>query len=299
MAGTAKKRHIEVGLFRFPVRMEVAVDRESTGAHTVCTGEDTKHEPTRVKQHVTCPHDGCGVDRTSVFGFPERGIERDGKMVVLTAEQIAEAKGEPVKDLTLGFHPRAEVFAATLAGNSVQNIAPDAGGEKGYTALRDALAARPDLVGVTVWAPSTANALWVVEVVDGRLVASKRAWPENVRDVVAIPDVDVADMDRKMLALAVEGLSTPFDVTQYVDQTKAGLAKLVQDRLGDAVPVAADGAPVAVADMTAALQATLDKLNREKAPAKKAVAKKTATVKKAAAKRTTKKATTTKETTAA
>lgn len=292
--GNAKKSTIQIGLFNIPVRLEVAVDDDSSGTHTVCTGHGT-HEPTRVKNHVDCPFPECGESHSSVWGYTERGVERDGKVVLVTAEEIKAAAGAPIKQMALSFHPREKVYAATVASDSVQNITPDKGGEKGYNALRDSLARQPELVAVTVWAPSTKNALWVLEVVDQRIVASKRAWPEDVRPAPAIAPADVAEYEQQMLDNTIEALRCDFDVSEYRNAAKDGMAQLIASRLGEAValPAATGQTAAPQGDMLAALQATLANMPKQapakKAVAKKSVAEKTATVKKVAAKRPAKK----------
>lgn len=284
----SKKTSISVGLFTIPIRLEVAVDEESSGYRTICTGlDDTAHDPIRVKSHVDCPT--CGVSHSSVWGYPNRAVERDGKLIQVTAEEIKAAAGEPIKVMTVSFHAREKVYAATVAADSVQNAFPDKGGEKGYAALCASLQANPDVVGVTVWAPGTANALWVLEVVDGRIVASKRAWPENVRPAPAIAPAEVTEVEQQMLDLLVTTSVRDFDVTEYRNAAREGIEHLIASRAGEAIAVpVGTAAPVAGGDMLAALQATLDALAPAKpAPAKKAAAKKAATPRKRAAKKTT------------
>lgn len=284
--GSAKKGTIQVGLLSIPVRLEVAVDDESSGTRTVCTN-DGAHDPTRVKMHVDCPT--CGHSETSVWGYGQRGVERDGKLVVLTAEEIKAATGAPIKTMALSFHPREKVYAATVAGDSVQNTSPDKGGEKGYRALVDIMGRHPDLVAVTVWAPATKNALWVLEVVEGRLVASKRAWPEDVRPAPAIAPAEVSTLEVQTFEALIQGTVRDFDVLEYRNAAKVGMEDLVASRYGDAVVLSENSAqPVASGDMLSALQESIAQLApkpvqkraakkvAKKAPARKPAAKKTA-----------------------
>lgn len=289
----ASKSKLIVGLVAIPVRLEKATDDESSGAKTVCIGTDDKpHDPTVVKQTVGCPAPNCGIVHTSVWGYPNRGVEQDGKMVLLTSEEIAGSAGAPIKDMELKFHPREKVYAATVAADSVQNVTPDKGGEKAYVALRNVLVKQPDVVAVAVWAPKSKNALWVLEVVGDRIVASKRCWPETVRVAPAIPLADVTEMEQSMFDMLVVSSIEDFDLGIYVDQATANLKALVDERAGGAVPMAAPTASAAPSsgDMLAALQASLDAAPKpapkpvKKAPAKKAVAKK-APAKKTAAKK--------------
>lgn len=267
----AKPTTIQLGLYSVPVKLEVAVDKESSGTHAVCTGGGT-HDPVRVKTHVDCTFPGCAESHSSVFGYEQRGVERDGELVLVTADEIKAASGTPIKDLVVTPHPREQILATTFAGDSVKYVVPAPGGERGYKAIRDALLANPHLVLATVQAPSTKNALWMLEVVDDHLVASKRCWPEEVRAKPAIPDAEVTDMEQTMLNAVVAALACDFDVTEYRDARRLGMAQLLESRTGVVTATTEAGAAPAPADMMAALQATLDQA-KKKAPAKKAAAK--------------------------
>lgn len=308
--GSSKKVSMLVGFVPLPVRIEVAVDKEESGTHTVCIGNSDAdvHDPVRVKQFVECPK--CQRRHTSTYGFTERGIERDGEVIVLTKEELKAAAGTPRTGNTskgqppikLAFHSREKVYAATVAGDSVQNVFPESGGEKAYALLRQALLDDPDVVACMIWAPSTKNALWTLEVVGERIVATKRCWPEYVRAVPQVPEVPVADVEVAMFNELVATTVEDFDLGRYVDQSKVDLDELVKEREG--VPIDIGTGTVSrddIPDMIAKLQASLaaagakpaakkparneftgrgtkrapaKKTPAKKAPAKKAVAKK-------------------------
>jgi DNA end-binding protein Ku len=294
----AKKVTIMVGFVPIATRIDVAVDKESSDYHAVCTGTDEQpHDPARVRQTVGCPV--CGISHSSVYPFGKRGVERDGKVVVLTSEEIAAASGVPRtgrkdKDqppVELAFHPREKVYAATVAGDSVQNVYPDKGGEKAYALLRDTLLSHPDVVAVMIWAPTSKNALWVLEVVGQRIVATKRCWPEYVRPTMEIPAAEVTDQERAMFTQLIESTVEDFDLLTYVDESKKSLAELVAAKAGGAKAVAAGPVPTASnTNLLAALEASLAVAKPravptpKKRPAKKAAAKKAAPRKRAAKK---------------
>lgn len=301
--GHAKKVKFGIGLVTLNARVEVAVDKESSGAHAICTGTEEKpHPPSRVKQSTSCPVEHCGITHSSHYGFTKRGIERDGMLVELTRDELVAAAGTPLtggKDqppVPLAWHARDDVYGATLASDSVQNVYPDKGSEKPYALLRDYLHDNPEIVAVVTWAPSSKNALWVLEVVDERLVLSKRCYPEEVRATEAIPPVDYSDQEAAFMAQLIEASVTDFDPLEYQNLARRGVEELVAARTGDAVPAAAAAGPTVVGgDFLAALQASVDAIKPKAAPraVKKAATKKTAAkkapAKKAAAKRPVKK----------
>ena len=291
----ARKVKVMVGLVSIPTLMEKAVEDEKSNkdTHTVCTGTEEKpHAPARVRNKVTC--ESCGRVETSVFGYKERGIEQDGKLTVIPDAQLKAAAGAPIKELDLRFHPREKVAGATVTGGSVNYMVPDKGGEKTYGLLLDALTARPDLVAVGVQAPVSKNTMWVIEVVDNRLIASSLAWPEDVRPAPAIPRVEALPQESELMSTVVDTMTEDFDVLTYVDEARRGKAELIASLAGEAVEVpTVVASPAAGGDLLAQLQATV-KAIKPKAPAKKTAAKrpaKKAVAKKAPAKRAAKKTT--------
>ena len=280
-----------MGLIPLALRIEPAVDKESSGNRIICLGTAEKpHDPARVEQRMTCPV--CEVYHSSYHGFEHRGRELGDTLVVLTDKDLAEAGGAPrtgragKPPVEIKFHPREKVYRATVAGDSVQNVYPDRGGEKAYALLRDHLEAAPDVVACMIWAPSTANALWTIEVVDDRLVATKRAWPEYVKPTQAIPPVEISQLEREMFMTWVDATVEDFDLSVYSDQRKLGVEALIAERAGQGVPMpTATSAAAGIGDLLAGLEANIAAV-KAKTPAKKAVAKK-APAKRAAAKKTT------------
>jgi DNA end-binding protein Ku len=294
----AKKVTFAVGMVSIATRIEVAADEESSDLHTVCT-DGGAHDPVRCKQYMECPV--CATQHSSHWGFPEKGVERDGKMVVLTQDEIAAATGAPVTGragempVEISFHPREKVYAATVAADSVQNVYPDKGSEKAYVALRETLRTNPGIVAVMIWAPAKKNALWVLEVAGEHLVATKMCWPEQVRPTVEVPMAEVSDAELSMFQQLIESTVEDFDLGRYVNQSKLDKEALVASRAGTAIGTVLEpgvAARSSVPDLMAALEASMAKAGAKprKAPAKKAAAKKTAKKaaprKRAAAKKT-------------
>jgi DNA end-binding protein Ku len=288
----AKKVTIMVGFIPIRTKIEVAVDDEGSDLHTVCTGiGDDKHEPSRVRGSMECR--ACGRTEPSVWQYKERGYEDGDKVIVVDTEALAAAQGAPrtgrVEPVETTFCPREKVYAATVAGGSVQNIYPDKGGEKAYELLRDTLRENPDIVAVMIWAPTSRNSLWTLEVVEERIVATKRAWPEYVRPALNLaPAEGITDAERAMFADYVTGSVEDFDIGRYVDESKLGREELISSLRDGAVTIsnAVAAQQSSPADLIAGLQASLVAWGlKPSAPAKKAAATKKAPAKKVAAKR--------------
>ncbi len=273
-----KKIIVNLGIVSIPLKLDVAVEAE-TKTHTVCTGNGT-HEPSRVKTSVACPM--CGETHTSVWGFPERGVEVGKDLVVLDPDAIAATKGvartgraatpanQNVAGVDLKFHSRASVYGNTLPLDSVQNIYPDRTGEKAYALLVDAMRANPDLVAVMIWAPRDVNALWVLEAVGDRLVAAKRSWPEQVRQPAEVAPVETTEVERALFAQVVAATASDFEMESYVNEANKSLNELVVA----STPEPTQGVDMAevLATLLASIEAAGAKPIKAKAVAKKKVA---------------------------
>lgn len=297
MAGT--KFMLQVGLVSIATTAEPAVDKESSDFKAVCLGtEENPHAASRVNTRMTCPI--CEIYHSSTHGFPHRAVERLDGLRVLTSEEIDEAKGTPrtgrEKPIELAFHPREKVMGATVVGDSVQNIYPQKGAEKAYVALRETLALHPDLVACMIWAPSSANALWTLDVLDNRILATKRAWPEAVRAPQAIPEVEVTADEIDFFSQLVDLNTSDFDLSVYSDQAKLKLKALADG--GSASPEAVVSR-AQTDDLLASLQRSVETAMAARKPAKKTAAKKAPAKKAAPARKTAAKKTTTRKKVAA
>lgn len=259
----AKNLTLNLGLIPISVSMEVAVDAEASSAHTVCVNG---HDPARPKQGYTCPE--CNKSG-ALYEFPDRAVDTGGELKIITRDDAKTAGGAPhtgrkptpatpdAAPVTLAFHPRIDVFEHTVAGaSSAQNVYPQKGSEKQYTLLRDALLARPDVVCTMIWAPSSKNGLWVLEVVDGRVTCSSRSWPESVREAKPIAPTEVSELEVAQFAMFVDASMTPFDVNAYVNESRKGIEQLVADSERSYTSDAAQGANAA-SDLLGQIQASL------------------------------------------
>lgn len=245
MATQSKSITVQMSGWPIHLKMEVATVTEAR-TKVVCTNGG-EHDAVAVKQNIVCPI--CNKTESSYFGFPERAVVEKKQLKVLGLDEIKQSRGVPRTgrkmtdkdgrlmaeggEVTLRFHPRSEVFASTLAGDSVQNVYPDiaAGGAKGYQMLVQNLTAHPDLVATMIWAAGSVNAIWVMEIVDGRLVASKRCWPEDAREIREITQVTVSEAEQAVFDQVVALSVDSFNVNDYVNEAKRGLEELLKDRV--------------------------------------------------------------------
>jgi non-homologous end joining protein Ku len=135
---------------------------------------------------------------------------------------------------------------------------------------------------VTIWATRTVNNLWVIEAVDDRLVAVAHCWPETVRAVPAVANVDLLDAEEAMFTTLAETLYSDFDPAEYVNASRLGLQELIASRTGTEL-MTVPGVPAVSAgtDMMAMLQAAVEAAGGPVGVPEKPAPKKRTTTKKA------------------
>lgn len=220
------------------VKLLTAVDKEGSGLKMVCNAD---HEPASVKMPAVCT--SCGKSG-NIYSFP-RAREIDGKLVVVTAEELAETRGTPIKEIVVTAHPLGEVLENTFPGESQYLMVPsDANSVEIYTLIRQALADNPNVALLTQFAVSTSNKMWRIGVFENGLSLSELAWPEHVKARPMIARVNVID---ELRAVADEWMAVntvTFDPLAYRDMTKVAREELLAGKVASASPVAADAATV-------------------------------------------------------
>jgi DNA end-binding protein Ku len=109
--------------------------------------------------------------------------------------------------------------------------------------------------------------------------------PERIDEIPEADDVSTTDKELAIAKQLVESLAGPFDPEKYRDTYREEVLALIERKAAGeeiAVQPVAEEEPVAVPDLMAALQASLDQVRggdkgdekpKKKAPAKKAPAK--------------------------
>lgn len=271
------------------VKLLTAVEKSESGLKMVCNGlksdgSGVEHAPVPVKSPTYCPT--CDMHGNH-YTFP-RGQEVDGKMVVVSAEELAAAKGEPIKSITVKPHRLEKVLANTFPGESQYLMIPsDAMSVETYCMVHQALLDNPDTALIATFAVQTSNKLWRVGPFEDGLSLSELAWPEDVKARPAIPRVTVIPELRTFATQWIEVMTDDFDPLAYRNLAKAGTAALIAARVGSAPPVQVlPGVVPANVSMSLLdrLKASVEAATAESPPVKKPAAKRPAAKKTAARK---------------
>lgn len=256
MAVLRKNVVIQLGAFAVTVNVESALDgAKEVSLNTLCCGtSEAEHGPAQARQQLKCPV--CdNADKDTFVKGKDMGA---GRFVVVPPQVLdqAGAEGGGVSmAIALNAHPREQV-GRSLNGDKCYFLVPaNAGSAESYALVAAAINSRPDLAFVVTWAVRSANALYQVDVLEGRLVLKQLAWPASVR---ALPEVPTL-FDDKYLPVAaalIDTMVTNYDPSAYLDTKSKIITEYLQT---------ADTTPGAVVDETGALTSMTGPVDMETA----------------------------------
>ncbi len=254
------KGAISFGLVSIPVRLYSATEERDVSFHQV-----HREDGGRIKYKRTCSIDGEEVPYADIA----KGYELDtGEIVVLTDEDLADLPLSTAKVVdVLQFVPLEQVDPIYF--NKSYYLEPDKAAGKPYVLLRDALEAS-GMVALVKVAIRSREQLSTLRVRDGVLVLETMLWPDEIRT----PDFGFLDEDvsarPQELAMAeslIESMAGDFDPTQYHDEYREALQKVIDAKIAgrevvEPEPEAAAAGGGEVIDLMAALRQSVDAAKR-------------------------------------
>ena len=275
MARPIWKGSIAFGLVNIPVELHTAV-RDSRPRFRMLHGDDKSP----VKFERVCVREGKPVAWEELV----KGYEYEkGRFVVLTKEDFRTAALEKTRTVDI----RSFVKPAEIDDRFFENayyLVPAKGAERSYALLREAIR-QTERVGIATIVMRDAQHLAAVEVVKNALVLTLMRFADELVDTSAYTFPPAKDIRKPELAMAVtlvENLADEWDPSQYTDEYRENLMKIIKAKLkGKDVRLTAHVEPreAGVVDLMERLRQSLEGTARQakaKKPAKVARAKKTA-----------------------
>jgi len=252
---------ISFGLVSIAVKLHAATEEKHIRFHQIHAADGS-----RIRYRRMCVECGEEVDFADVAKGYDLG---GGDIVVLTDDDFA---GLPLASThaidVLEFVP-AEQIDPILYSHAYY-LEPDAAAVKAYVLLRDCLI-RTSRVAIVKVALRQREQLATLRVRGKALLLNTMLWPDEVREP-AYPALDnrveTRPAELAMASALVESMATDFDPTQYTDNYRSALQAVIEAKvagrgLGGAEPEPA--APTAVADLMAALRASVERARAARA----------------------------------
>ena len=255
------KGTISFGLVTIPVKLYSATEEKDISFRQV-----HEEDGGRIRYRRVCEIDGEEVPYSDIG----KGYEMpDGRMIVLDSDDFADLPLSSKKVIdVLEFVP-AEQIDPILYSHAYY-LEPDAAAVKAYVLLRDCLI-RTSRVAIVKVALRQREQLATLRVRGKALLLNTMLWPDEVREP-AYPALDnrveTRPAELAMASALVESMATDFDPTQYTDNYRSALQAVIEAKvagrgLGGAEPEPA--APTAVADLMAALRASVERARAARA----------------------------------
>jgi DNA end-binding protein Ku len=224
MARALWKGSIAFGLVNIPVELHTAV-RDSRPRFRMLHAEDKSP----VKFERVCAKEG----KTVAWEELVKGYEYEkGRFVVLTKEDFRTAALEKSRTVDIRNFVKGEEIDDRFFETSYY-LTPAKGGERAYALLREAIR-ETELVGIATIVLRDAQHLAALEVVKDAMVLTLMRYAEELVDeseykFPAMKDVRKPEM--QMARALVENLADKWDPSQYTDQYRANLMKIIKAKM--------------------------------------------------------------------
>ena len=224
MARALWKGSIAFGLVNIPVELHTAV-RDSRPRFRMLHAEDKS--PVRFER--VCQREGKPVAWEELV----KGFEyQKGRFVVLTKDDFKTAALEKSRTVDVRSFVKPEEIDDRFF-ESAYYLVPAKGGERAYALLREALR-ETGLVGIATIVLRDAQHLAALEVVGDALVLTLMRYAEELVDVREYHFPAAKDIRKPELQMArtlVENLADSWDPSQYTDQYRENLMKIIKAKL--------------------------------------------------------------------
>jgi DNA end-binding protein Ku len=224
MARALWKGSIAFGLVNIPVELHTAV-RDSRPRFRLLHAEDKSP----VKFERVCAREGKPVAWDELV----KGYEYErGRFVVLTKEDFQHAALEKSRTVDI----RSFVDPKEIDDRFFETgyyLVPPKGAERAYALLREAIR-ETGLVGIATIVLRDAQHLAALEVAGDAMVLTMMRYAEELVDVSAYTFPGTKDVRKPELEMArtlVKNLADTWDPSQYTDEYRANLMKIIRARM--------------------------------------------------------------------
>ena len=224
MARALWKGSIAFGLVNIPVELHTAV-RDSRPRFRMLHAQDKS--PVRFER--VCAREGKPVAWEELV----KGYEYEkGRFVVLTKEDFRTAALEKTRTVDIRSFVKPEEIDDRFF-ESAYYLVPAKGGERAYALLREAIR-QTGRVGIATIVLREAQHLAALEVVDQAMVLTLMRYAEELVDVGEYhfpPAKDLRKPEVQMAVTLVENLADKWDPSQYTDEYRENLMKIIKAKL--------------------------------------------------------------------
>lgn len=265
---TVWKGSISFGLVNIPIKLHAATENKDIKLrqlHKDC------HTPISYEKVCEgCKQEVKNEDIVKAYEYSKN------KFVILDAEELEKLKKENEDKAVeiIDFVKLEEIDPIYFERSYF--LAPDSGGGKAYSLLREALH-ESGKIGVAKIMIRSKEQLAIVRVYKETLIMETIHFPDEVRNTADVPNIPseqtVVKKELDTALMLVDQLTTAFEPEKYTDEYRTALMELIQEKkAGNNVVMTSEKQtelPSNVTDLMSALQASLDKTKKKKPTTRK------------------------------
>ncbi|QUG41598.1 Ku protein [Psychrobacillus sp. INOP01] len=260
---TVWKGSISFGLVNIPIKLHAATENKDIKLrqlHKEC------HTPiSYAKVCEGCKQEVKNEDIVKAYEYSKN------KFVILDEEELEKLKKENEDKAVeiIDFVKLEEIDPIYFERSYF--MAPDSGGGKAYSLLREALH-ESGKIGVAKIMIRSKEQLAIVRVYKETLIMETIHFPDEVRSTADVPNIPaeqtVVKKELDTALMLVDQLTTEFEPEKYTDDYRTSLMELIEEKkAGNNVVTTSEKQtelPSNVTDLMSALQASLDKTKKKK-----------------------------------
>jgi DNA end-binding protein Ku len=272
MEGTKKSMHtiwkgaISFGLVNIPVKMYAATEDKDISMrmiHDVCG--------TPISYIRTCKTCDVEVQNENIV----RGYEyQPGGYVLFDKDELEQIGGERTREIEIqDFVDLNDIDPIYF--QKTYYLGPEETGANAYNLLFKALK-NTGKIGIANVAIRNKSSLAAIRLIDNCIAMETIFYPDEIRSSNNVPNLSsnavVTEKELKMAEMLIEQLSTDFDPTKYEDEYRKRILDAIGKKVaGEEITVTPKAQRANVIDLMAALQASLDQVNKKQEEPKKKV----------------------------
>ena len=255
------KGHIRFSLVTIPIQVFNAIERSST----ISFNQLHKEDMGRVSYRKVCR----SCDETLSVKDIVKGYEyADDQYVVLEKQELDAIKLKSTRAIDIeAFVDIGEVHPSRF--EAVYFVGPSGDVAKKTYGLFCEVLRRSGKAGIGRIILRDKEDVVLLKAEEKGLIMYKLRFPEEVRSMEDVPDLDGIEVDEKQLALAetlVDSLVMGFDQVDFQDRYKEALMELVNEKIEgkEIVSISEEKADAPVIDIMEALKASIEQTKKVK-----------------------------------
>jgi len=246
----AHKSAISVGLLYIPVGLYKTTRDTSISFNQLCKDS---HE--RVKYKKYCPSCDKEIKNEDII----KGYEYEkGRYVTFTPDELEKIKSKKDKTIhIIHFAKMSEIDSLYFQKNYY--LVPDAGADKAYELLRQALFSKKE-VAIAKTVIGTNEELVVLYPTKECLIAKVLYYQEEIQEIPKSQvKVDISKPELDMAKSLIDTMTKKFDIAAYHDEYQEKLRQSITTKINGNEIVASDtSTPNNIIDLMEALQKSVD-----------------------------------------